>query len=84
MWTQPAPYDPSPEFRSKFISYASCGMAHGNVDAPQEGSSMFKFFYFLSGELDSWIVGRLDDARLTLSQRTSLSFSFFLVIGGLF
>ena len=52
MWTQPQPYNPSPEFRSKFISYTSCGMVKGDVEAPQDGSSMFKFFYFLSGELN--------------------------------
>eukprot|EP00240_Pyramimonas_obovata_P003228 CAMPEP_0118933484 /NCGR_PEP_ID=MMETSP1169-20130426/12011_1 /TAXON_ID=36882 /ORGANISM="Pyramimonas obovata, Strain CCMP722" /LENGTH=668 /DNA_ID=CAMNT_0006876245 /DNA_START=85 /DNA_END=2091 /DNA_ORIENTATION=+ len=48
-WTQPEPYNPSPEWRLKFIQYASCGTVQGNVDSPQDGSPAFKFFYFLSG-----------------------------------
>lgn len=49
LWTQPQPYDPSPEFRLKFIKYASLGTVSGDVDNPTEGSPVFKFFYFLSG-----------------------------------
>eukprot|EP00240_Pyramimonas_obovata_P003248 CAMPEP_0118924080 /NCGR_PEP_ID=MMETSP1169-20130426/2375_1 /TAXON_ID=36882 /ORGANISM="Pyramimonas obovata, Strain CCMP722" /LENGTH=661 /DNA_ID=CAMNT_0006865161 /DNA_START=117 /DNA_END=2102 /DNA_ORIENTATION=- len=54
-WTQPHPYDPSPEFRAKFIKYASFGLVSGNVDQNCEscgqiqGTAAFKVFYFLSG-----------------------------------
>ncbi|KAK3246955.1 hypothetical protein CYMTET_43530 [Cymbomonas tetramitiformis] len=48
-WTQPEPYDPSPEFREKFIKYLSCGSVEGDVSKPEEGSSAFKALYYLSG-----------------------------------
>jgi len=49
LWTKPEPYDPSPEFRLKFIKFASLGMVSGDVDNPEQSSPVFKFFYFLSG-----------------------------------
>lgn len=43
-WTQPVPYNPSPEFRKKFIKYASFGMVSND---PESGA--FKALYWLSG-----------------------------------
>jgi len=49
-WTQPVPYNPSPEFRKKFIKYASFGMVSSDwIHDPESGTSAFKAFYWLSG-----------------------------------
>lgn len=48
-WTQPDPYDPSPEFRGKFIRYASFGTVSGDVHNPEKHSKAFQALHWLSG-----------------------------------